>query len=375
MPTCLKCNTYNNLEQTHCKKCQATLPVEVENSCPRCAAKNGPFAKKCRSCNFNLKQGNTPKPSVPKSTTKPSNSSGQTPNIIFRCEVDHFTKETLYENYAILAKELNVRPKVIIHKRGTILSDDCIGFYNYKSGEIEIVDTYYLISVLAHEMRHVYQHIHKPQFFYNTRITNLYEYISSPIEVDARKFAIDYCKRRKYNEEMNYLINEENNYKLFLNGHLSAAAVGLGEDRYETNPLDLQVLVESSIEVKPSHIERPQQNVPKPKPEPKVRPKEAAKNRPKKAMTKTANRSTTKSQALITEIVLLVLIGILCFFTNGHFKGNLIVFLVFTFFIHLVYTIHYTVKHYHRFGIIQAFKRFVKHALILFAILVALLVI
>ncbi|MER1998885.1 MAG: zinc ribbon domain-containing protein [Lysinibacillus sp.] len=61
MPTCIKCKTYNNAGNVHCKKCKSILPVEGEKYCPNCASVNGPFAKVCKSCGLNLKMNNVVK--------------------------------------------------------------------------------------------------------------------------------------------------------------------------------------------------------------------------------------------------------------------------------------------------------------------------
>lgn len=61
MPTCIKCKTYNNAGNVHCKQCKSILPVEGETHCPNCTSVNGPFAKVCKSCGLNLKMNNVVK--------------------------------------------------------------------------------------------------------------------------------------------------------------------------------------------------------------------------------------------------------------------------------------------------------------------------
>ena len=55
MPNCIKCRTYNNEGNVHCKKCNAILPIEGEKHCPNCASLNGPFTKVCKECGGNMK--------------------------------------------------------------------------------------------------------------------------------------------------------------------------------------------------------------------------------------------------------------------------------------------------------------------------------
>lgn len=232
MPNCIKCNTYNNQGQIHCKKCQAILPVDSEVTCPKCASVNGPFAKRCRSCNYLLKS-HAKTGTIENSKKKKKVASK---HIDYYDGVDDFTVKTLEENYKLLAKELKVSPKVILYPKGTELKGFG-GFFNGDSNSIELVDTYHLISALAHEMRHAYQFIHTPAQFYNMKVTNAYEYISCQIETDARRYAIDFCKRRNYLEEMNDLIEQEKQFTKFLNGILSAEEVGLDHRYFAENPI------------------------------------------------------------------------------------------------------------------------------------------
>lgn len=74
-------------------------------------------------------------------------------------QLDAFTIKTLYKNYDIIAINLKVYPTVKIYPRGYALDGGFGGFYHADRNHIDIVDHYYLISILSHEMRHAYRYI------------------------------------------------------------------------------------------------------------------------------------------------------------------------------------------------------------------------
>lgn len=238
MPVCHHCKTFNNLDNKVCKVCNAVIIKDDGYNCPGCNKEIGPFAKKCRYCGIVItnyyKKTNA---SIRLSSTKNKvvRQNNNQPDITYLGEVDPFTKETLVENYNILSAKLKVSPKVIVHPRGKNLESYFAGFY-HSNGVIEVVDDYLLISCLAHEMRHTYQHQYRPEMYFNTYITNAKQYINCEIERDARKFSMNYCKERGYLEELEYLKEHERNYNLFIKGFYTAAAVNLDDEYFKRNP-------------------------------------------------------------------------------------------------------------------------------------------
>jgi hypothetical protein len=75
-------------------------------------------------------------------------------------QLDYFTKRTLFENYDIIAQNLKVFPTITIYPREYELKGGFGGFYHPDKNHIEVNDHFYLISKLAHEMRHAFQYIY-----------------------------------------------------------------------------------------------------------------------------------------------------------------------------------------------------------------------
>lgn len=152
-------------------------------------------------------------------------------------KVDVEVVRQVIKNYKVLTKELKVSPDVDIYAEPTELSSKFGGLYTGGSNKIDIFAKESVITTLAHEMRHAYQYYYRPEQFFNTRVTNGYEYINCPIEVDARKYAIDYCHRVNCLEEMNQWIEIEKMYTRFLNGLLTAEEVGIDHQHFQDNPI------------------------------------------------------------------------------------------------------------------------------------------
>lgn len=274
MPVCKKCKTHNILGVKSCKKCGHIIPVDEGNPCPKCSNINGPFAKQCKKCGYQLQKVNV-KVNVPNTRTKEKiyNDTQRTKglsfnnlmkqlikdknkgyfsynelnslnakndaqhNINFLGEVDHFTKSTLYENYNELAKYLKVYPTIDVLPRNSMISGGFGGLYHSERNHIEIVNTYYLISVLAHEMRHAFQYIYIPDFFFNTEYYSVQSYLNARIEKDARQFSIDYCHYKGYFEEKSAMENYENKVQLCIQGKLSFGEIGITDaDYFSRNP-------------------------------------------------------------------------------------------------------------------------------------------
>lgn len=131
---------------------------------------------------------------------------------------------------------MKVYPTIKIYPRGYQLQGGFGGFYYHDSNHIEIVDHFYLISSLAHEMRHAFQYIYFPDLFFNTEYSSAREYLDCSIERDARGYALDYCIARKYWEEAEYCRKLEEQIELIINNKLSPSVIGLSDDYFRRNP-------------------------------------------------------------------------------------------------------------------------------------------
>ncbi len=241
MPNCTKCNKFNNSGVISCIYCGTVIVIDEGYYCVDCGAYNGPFAKRCKGCHIKLHKNHV-KPVRISSNRKPKIYAIKSPinyqmYFTFLSELDPFTIETLIENYELISKDLDVIPKVIVHKRGTHLPGGVGGHFDSTTNTVELVDNYYLISGLAHEMRHAYQFKYRSEIFFNTHITTAKEYIQSPIEKDARNYARNYCEQRRYFEELDILNYQEKQFELFVKGALTATAVGLDDDYFRKNPI------------------------------------------------------------------------------------------------------------------------------------------
>jgi len=139
--------------------------------------------------------------------------------------LDHFTKKTLYENYDIIAQNLKVYPTIKIYPRGYQFEGGFGGFYHASNNHIDIIDQYYLISLLAHEMRHAFQYIYFPDLYFNTAYSSAREYLDCSIEHDARGYSLDYCIAREYWEEAEHCKKEEEQIQLVINNKLSPSVI------------------------------------------------------------------------------------------------------------------------------------------------------
>jgi|GEM_PF-4129484 len=269
MPICTKCNCRNSLGTKICKNCKQTLIQDEGKSCPRCSEYCGPFSQRCRQCGYDftkkiIKKSPSKTRSAVKAPVKLNTAENNLVELAFSEQrngylkhndmnginrpgyakerirflgpVDPFTKETLYENYEIIAENLKVYPTVVVYPRGTKLPGGHSGFYSSSLHEIQIVDAYYLISTLAHEMRHAYQYIYLPDLFFGDRITNAKEYYRARIEIDARQYERHYCIYREYFDEYESCEYSESQIKLFLTGKITAQDIGVDDDYYRQNP-------------------------------------------------------------------------------------------------------------------------------------------
>ncbi|MBM0065905.1 SprT family zinc-dependent metalloprotease [Alkalicoccobacillus gibsonii] len=150
--------------------------------------------------------------------------------------LDHFTQSTLYENYNRIAENLKVYPTVSIYPRSYELPGGMGGFYHPDRNHIELLDHYYLISILSHEMRHAHQYIYYPDLYYATSYTSASEYIDCFVERDARAYSMDYCQTDKFWEEIDSLKEEEDKYERILTNTISASEAGMNEAYFKENP-------------------------------------------------------------------------------------------------------------------------------------------
>ncbi|KZB92459.1 hypothetical protein A2U94_05435 [Bacillus sp. VT 712] len=159
--------------------------------------------------------------------------------------LDHFTKKTLYENYDIIAQNLKAYPTITIYPREYELKGGFGGFYHPDKNHIEIIDHFYLISMLAHEMRHAFQYIYIPDIYFNITISSAREYFNCHIERDAREYAIDYCIVREYWEEAEYRKKDESEIELVIRNQLSPSVRGLSDDYFRRNPSTASIVPRS----------------------------------------------------------------------------------------------------------------------------------
>lgn len=156
--------------------------------------------------------------------------------ITINGHLDDFTISTLYRNYEQVAHNLKVYPTITIYPRGTELNGGMGGFYNADNNHIDMVDHYYLIRILSHEMRHAFQYIYFPDLFFATEYRTVREYLNCDIERDARGYSLDYCIAREYWEEAEFIRGEEAEFELVIQNKLSPISIGLNESYFRLNP-------------------------------------------------------------------------------------------------------------------------------------------
>ncbi|MGE6895631.1 hypothetical protein [Priestia flexa] len=159
--------------------------------------------------------------------------------ITIKGHLDDFSIETLYSNYDQIAHNLKVYPTITIYPRGYELKGDMGGFYHPQYNHIEMVDHWYLITILSHEMRHAFQFIYFPDLYYATEYRSVRGYLNSEIERDARGYSLDYCiaKGYKYAEEAAYNREHEEKIELVLQNRLSPSVLELSETYFSSNPV------------------------------------------------------------------------------------------------------------------------------------------
>ena len=104
------------------------------------------------------------------------------------------------------------------------------------NNHIDIIDHYYLISMISHEMRHAYQYIYFPDLFFNTEYSSACEYLDCSIERDARAYSIDYCLAKQYWEEVEHLREDERQIELVIQNKLLPIERGLDDSYIRQNP-------------------------------------------------------------------------------------------------------------------------------------------
>ncbi|PEK61470.1 hypothetical protein [Bacillus wiedmannii] len=157
-------------------------------------------------------------------------------------QLDAFTIKTLYKNYDIIARNLKVYPTVKIYPRGYALDGGFGGFYHADRNHVDIVDHYYLISILSHEMRHAYQYIYFPDLYFNTTYSSAREYLNCEVERDAREYSIDFCLAKGYREEAEHCKVSEEQYELVIQNKLSPSVMGLSDGYFKRNPVKATVV-------------------------------------------------------------------------------------------------------------------------------------
>jgi len=156
--------------------------------------------------------------------------------ITIKGNLDSLTINMLYRNYEHIARNLEVYPTVTIYPNGHKLNGGLGGFYYSNKNHIEMVGNDYLITVLAHEMRHAFQYIYFPDRFFATQYTSAREYLNCDIERDARGYSLDFCIAREYWEEANFISEEEEQIELVIQKKLSPKILGINERYFRSNP-------------------------------------------------------------------------------------------------------------------------------------------
>lgn len=155
---------------------------------------------------------------------------------------DHFTIETLLHTYNTIAEHLKVYPTVTVYERGSVLAGGMSGFYYSNNHHIDIIDQYYAVSLLAHEMRHAFQHLYFPDLYFATNYRTAKDYLNSLVERDARKYALEFCLSRGYDEEVAHLREEEAQMNLVIQGKAAPSYIGLDERYFRKNPVQYQAV-------------------------------------------------------------------------------------------------------------------------------------
>jgi hypothetical protein len=150
--------------------------------------------------------------------------------------LDPFTTETLYKNYDLIASNLKVYPTIVIYGRDRHFEGGFTGFYNTENNHIQLIDNYYLISNLAHEMRHAYQYIYFPDLFYADEFNTTIGYLNANTERDARTYSFDYCATMNYTEEARYVSDNEEIIDLVIRGLKPPSVMNLDDAYFRSNP-------------------------------------------------------------------------------------------------------------------------------------------
>lgn len=150
--------------------------------------------------------------------------------------IDTFTLKTIHSNYECIAENLKVYPTVTIYPRNYKLEGGFGGFYYADKNHIKIVDHFYIISMLAHEMRHAYQYIYFPDMYFNTSYQSVSGYLNCNVERDARAYAQDYCTIKEYWEEAKYCAQTERDFELVIQYKKLATEVGSDEQYFKHKP-------------------------------------------------------------------------------------------------------------------------------------------
>ena len=158
--------------------------------------------------------------------------------INIKGHLDNFTFSTLYKNYESIAHNLKVYPTITIYPRDYELKGGMAGFYYPDRNHIDIIDHYYLITILSHEMRHAYQYIYFPDLYFSTEYKTAREYLNCNVERDARKYSLDYCTAKGYREEAAAIKDEEHQIDLIIHNKLSPSAIGISDKYFNSNPCD-----------------------------------------------------------------------------------------------------------------------------------------
>lgn len=152
--------------------------------------------------------------------------------IQFAGSFDPFTIKTIYEHYEIIARNLKVYPTVTVYAEHYELDGGFSGLYNSNRHHIDMKAEYYVVSTLAHEMRHAFQFVYFPGLYDQESPSNAREYLASKVEQDAREYAWDFCYANQLMEEYNALIEHERTIQSVIQGRMKASSIGLSDSYF-----------------------------------------------------------------------------------------------------------------------------------------------
>lgn len=141
----------------------------------------------------------------------------------------------ILRNYESISRNLEVYPTVTVYPKGHVFKGGMGGFYHSDKNHIDLVDHEFVISILAHEMRHAFQYIYFPDVYYASEYKTVRGYLDCDIERDARKYSLDYCTVKQFWSNTAQLEYEESQYELVIKKKAKPKIVGLSNSYFNKN--------------------------------------------------------------------------------------------------------------------------------------------